>query len=159
MDTSEPSAGSGRRRRRARLSRGSPDDPTSQNNGTDRAPASSELPDGGTDSQRAAGRSTVRPGDQGRGASTERPASTSSLNAPSPPNPPVPRGASPKPARESTTRDLERNWRDLVGSSPSQVGIDGALRARDVARPTAQDDAEAEAETTVIRRNWQPPEG
>lgn len=55
-------------------------------------------------------------------------------------------------------RDSERGWRELAGSSPSQVGLSGALRARDVARPTADDLAAAERSVTVVRRHWQPPE-
>jgi hypothetical protein len=38
----------------------------------------------------------------------------------------------------------------LVAAGPSRVGIDGAMRARDVARPSAADLAEAE-EALVIR--------
>jgi hypothetical protein len=60
---------------------------------------------------------------------------------------------------DQPNRDPERNWRDLAGSSPSQVGVDGALRAREVARPTDQDRLEAEREVVVIKRNWQPPDG
>jgi hypothetical protein len=54
-------------------------------------------------------------------------------------------------------RDSERGWRELAGTSPSQVGPSGALRARDVARPTAEDLAAAEQSVTVVRRHWQPP--
>lgn len=55
-------------------------------------------------------------------------------------------------------RDAERGWRELAGSAPSQVGLGGALRARDVARPTAEDLAAAERTVVVVRRQWQPPE-
>lgn len=55
-------------------------------------------------------------------------------------------------------RESERGWRELAGSSPSQVGFTGAMRARDVSRPTAEDLAAAERSVTVIRRHWQPPE-
>ncbi|MEO7262915.1 MAG: hypothetical protein ABI047_16930 [Jatrophihabitantaceae bacterium] len=55
-------------------------------------------------------------------------------------------------------RESERGWRELAGSSPSQVGLGGALRARDVARPTAADLAAAERAVVVVRRQWQPPE-
>ncbi len=37
----------------------------------------------------------------------------------------------------------------LVGAGPSKVGIDGAMRARDVARPTPQDLADAEHELVI----------
>jgi hypothetical protein len=35
--------------------------------------------------------------------------------------------------------------------------VSGALRARDVNRPTDEDLAEAEQELTIVRRNWKPP--
>src|ERR1700760_4856886 len=37
----------------------------------------------------------------------------------------------------------------LVGAGPSKVGVDGAMRARDVARPTPQDLADAEHELVI----------
>jgi hypothetical protein len=37
----------------------------------------------------------------------------------------------------------------LVGAGPSKVGVDGAMRARDVARPSAQDLAEAERDLVI----------
>ncbi len=37
----------------------------------------------------------------------------------------------------------------LVGAGPSKVGIDGAMRARDVARPSAQDLADAERDLVI----------
>jgi hypothetical protein len=64
-----------------------------------------------------------------------------------------------QPRRRRTARDTtaERGLRDLVGAGRSQVGVSGALRARDVNRPTEQDLAEAEGELQIIRRNWKPP--
>ncbi len=50
----------------------------------------------------------------------------------------------------------DRGWRELAGSAPSQVGIGGAMRARDVARPTTAELAEAERTVNVVRRQWQP---
>jgi hypothetical protein len=38
------------------------------------------------------------------------------------------------------------------------VGPEGALRARDVNRPTDEDLAEAEAAVVIVRRNWRPPD-
>ncbi|MEV4202250.1 hypothetical protein [Micromonospora globbae] len=55
-------------------------------------------------------------------------------------------------------RDGERGLRGLVGSGSSQVGLSAALRARDAARPTERDLAEAEARVVVVRRNWVPRE-
>ncbi len=46
--------------------------------------------------------------------------------------------------------------RELVGSGHSQLGVSGALRGRDVNRPSEQDLAEAERELSVVRRNWKP---
>jgi hypothetical protein len=37
----------------------------------------------------------------------------------------------------------------LVGSGPSKVGVDGAMRARDVARPSPEDLGEAERELVI----------
>ncbi|MFC7548820.1 hypothetical protein [Plantactinospora sp. GCM10030261] len=53
-------------------------------------------------------------------------------------------------------RDGERGLRGLVGSGSSQVGVGAALRARDAARPTDRHLAEAEANLTMVRRNWVP---
>lgn len=61
-------------------------------------------------------------------------------------------------ARRSTRRDAtERGLRDLVGAGPSELGVQGALRGRDVSRPTEQDLAEAERDVVIVRRNWKPP--
>lgn len=56
-------------------------------------------------------------------------------------------------------RDSEHGWRDLAGNTPSQVGVGGALRARDVARHRPEDLAAAERDVVVVRRQWQPPTG
>jgi hypothetical protein len=48
--------------------------------------------------------------------------------------------------------------RDLIGAGPSQLGVSGALRGRDVNRPTDQDLADAERDTVIVRRNWTPPD-
>ncbi|MDQ2835860.1 MAG: hypothetical protein M3Y42_20840 [Actinomycetota bacterium] len=61
-----------------------------------------------------------------------------------------------EPSREHG-RDSDRGWRDLVGNSPSQVGVSGALRARDVARPGPDELAIAERTVKIVRRDWQPP--
>jgi hypothetical protein len=58
--------------------------------------------------------------------------------------------------RGSDSRE-DRGWRELAGSSPSQVGVSGAMRARDVARPTPADYEAAERDLTIVRRDWQPP--
>ncbi|MEU5906181.1 hypothetical protein [Micromonospora sp. NPDC047527] len=70
-------------------------------------------------------------------------------------------GVDPPPRRRNgggDERDGERGLRGLVGSGSSQVGLSAALRARDAARPTEDDLAEAEARVVVVRRNWVPRE-
>jgi hypothetical protein len=57
-----------------------------------------------------------------------------------------------RPPRESG----ERGLRDLVGAGSSQLGVSGALRGRDVNRPTDEDIAEAQRDVVIIRRNWKP---
>ncbi|QLQ37399.1 hypothetical protein [Micromonospora robiginosa] len=52
----------------------------------------------------------------------------------------------------------ERGLRGLVGSGSSQVSVAAAMRARDAARPTADDLAQAEERVVLIRRNWVPRE-
>lgn len=52
----------------------------------------------------------------------------------------------------------DRGLRGLVGSGSSQVSVTAALRARDAARPTEEDLAEAEARVVIVRRNWVPRE-
>jgi hypothetical protein len=57
---------------------------------------------------------------------------------------------------QHTPAPSERALRDLAGATPSQVGVQGALRARDVNRPTPADLAEAERDVQIVRRNWRP---
>jgi len=45
---------------------------------------------------------------------------------------------------------------DLVGGGASSLGVSGALRGRDVNRPTEEDLAEAERDIVIVRRNWKP---
>jgi hypothetical protein len=54
--------------------------------------------------------------------------------------------------------ESERGLRGLVGSGSSQVSVGAALRARDAARPTEAHLADAEANLTIVRRNWTPRE-
>ncbi|MGW4294099.1 hypothetical protein ACWEH1_13720 [Micromonospora chersina] len=65
-----------------------------------------------------------------------------------------PRGRRPGPSAD----EGERGLRGLVGSGSSQVSVTAALRARDAARPTDEDLAEAEARVVIVRRNWVPRE-
>jgi hypothetical protein len=64
---------------------------------------------------------------------------------------------SPRVRRAGPAADeSERGLRGLVGSGSSQVSVTAALRARDAARPTDADLAEAEARVVIVRRNWVP---
>jgi len=45
---------------------------------------------------------------------------------------------------------------DIIGGGTSQLGVSGALRGRDVNRPTEDDLAEAERDVVIVRRNWTP---
>jgi len=63
-----------------------------------------------------------------------------------------------RPHRKQAARDSgERGLRDLVGAGRSQLGVSGALRGRDVDRPTDEDLAEAEQSLVIVRRHWTPP--
>jgi hypothetical protein len=55
-------------------------------------------------------------------------------------------------------REAERGLRGLVGSGSSQVSVGAAMRARDAARPTAEQFADADENLTIVRRNWMPRE-
>ena len=59
---------------------------------------------------------------------------------------------------EADTLPAERGLRGLVGGGSSQVSPTAALRARDAARPRPEDLARAEADLTIVRRNWSPRE-
>ena len=68
------------------------------------------------------------------------------------------RGRSHPPERSGGRgTEAERGLRGLVGAGPSQVGVSGAMRARDAARPTAADDAAAQDKVRLVRRNYKPP--
>ena len=94
------------------------------------------------------------------------------------PPPPAPSAAAqtppPVPVQASNGKDERRKPRrksgdrqargddprgDLAGTVRSQVGVSGALRARDVNRPTEEDLAAAEAQLVIVRRNWRPEDG
>ncbi|HEX6870430.1 MAG TPA: hypothetical protein VF163_04975 [Micromonosporaceae bacterium] len=50
----------------------------------------------------------------------------------------------------------ERGLRGLVGGGSSQVSPSAALRARDAARPRAEEVGAAERDLVIIRRHWTP---
>lgn len=73
------------------------------------------------------------------------------------PAPPREPAEDPPARRRAAPRDPnERGLRDLVGSGRSMLGVDGALRGRDVNRPTDDDLAEAERDVAIVRRHWRP---
>jgi hypothetical protein len=82
---------------------------------------------------------------------------------PGTPKPTPPEGRAKKRRQASKARGdgtstaADRGMRDLVGSGRSALGVDGALRGRDVNRPTDEDLAEAEREVQIVRRHWRPP--
>ncbi|MGK5681319.1 hypothetical protein [Actinoplanes sp. URMC 104] len=69
-----------------------------------------------------------------------------------------PRNGGRRPAPGADDREAERGLRGLVGSGSSQVSVGAALRARDAARPTDEDLADADRNLTIVRRNWVPRE-
>lgn len=92
------------------------------------------------------GRDAPRPGPEAAPGAT--PPADDSPAEPKPPRRPRPQRGDPN----------EHGLRDLVGAGRSQLGVSGALRGRDVNRPTEQDVAEAEESLVIVRRHWQPTE-
>lgn len=68
-----------------------------------------------------------------------------------------PRRAGPNGA-PGEEREGERGLRGLVGSGSSQVSVGAALRARDAARPSDAQLADADENLVIVRRNWTPRE-
>ncbi|HEY1488041.1 MAG TPA: hypothetical protein VGF84_18180 [Micromonosporaceae bacterium] len=60
----------------------------------------------------------------------------------------------PHPAHDE--REGERGLRGLVGGGSTQVSVAAAMRARDAARPTDDDEAAAAASLTIVHRGWVP---
>jgi hypothetical protein len=97
-----------------------------------------------------------------RGAEPEQPAAGQPAGADRSDQPtpvkPRRRAAAGRGAEGQPGRDSDRGWRDLLGNAPSQVGVSGAMRARDVARPGPDELLAAERELQIVRRQWKPPE-
>lgn len=91
------------------------------------------------------------PNHGGQGRSRDRPAEHTPGRANSSGEPPRRAGR--------TYRDdaAERSLRSLVTTRSTQVTPSAALRAREVALPSAEDLAQAEAETVIVRRHYVPP--
>lgn len=69
-----------------------------------------------------------------------------------------PSGADPgRRGRSSGQDSTERSLRSLVTTRSTQVSSTAAMRAREVALPTAADLAAAEAELVIVRRHYVPP--
>jgi hypothetical protein len=64
------------------------------------------------------------------------------------------RTAGETPDRSARDPSADRGLREIVGAGPSQLGVSGALRGRDVNRPTAEDLAAAERDVVIVRRHW-----
>lgn len=60
-------------------------------------------------------------------------------------------------AKRTRDRDPETMLRGLVAPGPTALSPQAAMRARDVARPGAAEQARAERETVIVRRNYRPP--
>jgi hypothetical protein len=69
-----------------------------------------------------------------------------------------PTAAAPRRSARPRRTDAERSLRGIVGAGSSQVGVTGAMRARDAARPTAEDIAAAERDLVIVRRHYVPPD-
>lgn len=52
---------------------------------------------------------------------------------------------------------MERSLRALVSTRTTQIPFDVAMRAREVAQPSAQDLADAERDLVLVRRHYVPP--
>src|SRR5689334_11270437 len=99
-------------------------------------------------------------------APAQNPPAQQPQDAPVSPAPETAGGAAPapeparRPARtgRGDDREVERGLRGLVGSGSSQVSVGAALRARDAARPTDEQLADADRNLTIVRRNWVPRE-
>ena len=83
---------------------------------------------------------------------------TATANRPEPPSAKPRKKPAARSAEGQSGRDTDRGWRDLLGNTPSQVGVSGAMRARDVARPSPAELRAAEQELVIVRRQWKPPE-
>jgi hypothetical protein len=70
----------------------------------------------------------------------------------------VPRSGFARRSGPGEEREAERGLRGLVGSGSSQVSVGAALRARDAARPSDAQLADAEENLVIVRRNWMPRE-
>ncbi|MEV6848679.1 hypothetical protein [Actinoplanes sp. NPDC051411] len=71
----------------------------------------------------------------------------------------MPRGGGiPRRPGPGDERESERGLRGLVGSGSSQVSVGAALRARDAARPSEAQLADADENLVIVRRNWTPRE-
>lgn len=151
------------------------------------APSAREVPDPGpigdaATSRRSLRRRSRRGGADRTGAGTAVDERAAGAAQPSPPGPPDPDraatdrtgtrsggaarpsadrsgGGPDTPTRRGARSESagERLLRSLVSTRPTQLSPTAAMRAREVAAPTAADLAEAEAELTIVRRNYVPP--
>ena len=164
----------GQRRRVARRSAGPPVAATAvaEPSGPDRATADGPPDPGQVDDRPvAAGTESAEhppvPGPlERRYRQRSRPDRTSSASADSDPFDPErpdpdagePDSRTPAPApRNRPEHSSERSLRSLVSTRSTQVSPTIAMRAREVAVPTAADLAEAERDLVIVRRHYTPP--
>jgi hypothetical protein len=102
-------------------------------------------------------RRRARAGAEAVQSTAGQPATTDRSDQPTPAKPRR-RAAAGRGVEGQSGRDSDRGWRDLLGNTPSQVGVNGAMRARDVARPGPAELIAAEQDLLIVRRQWKPPE-
>jgi hypothetical protein len=105
----------------------------------------------------------LQPADPPRPADPPKPraAAAASATSPSdglvaPPSPAENPAAKQRRARRAPRDAGEGGLHDLIGGGRSQLGVSGALRGRDVNRPSDDELAEAERDLQIVRRNWKP---
>jgi hypothetical protein len=131
-----------RRRRRQRSGQGAVPGPPADSGRSPGSPASAgQSPDA------ADGPTRPDPATSARTAEIHDPEPETTSGAPP--------GAGPA-GTPADDKEVERGLRGLVGPGATQVSVGAALRARDAARPTANEVAAAEERLVIVRRGWVP---
>jgi len=156
MEEPSPSRHRRRERRRRRAAQGAPTaavEPTP----ADGTPAAADITVGTAAAAQDATGETAAAAQDATGETAAGQASAAAAGQASAETAAVP---APGPKRKSRARrtDAERSLRGIVGAGSSQVGVVGAMRARDAARPTADDLAAAERDVVIVRRRYVPPD-
>lgn len=116
-------------------------------------------PDGGADRRHRARRAAKRAAGPSENQPSGGPNATGPDAARAPAEPPAPMLPPGKaPESPGTSRRSRRQRADEEpGYRPSQISAATALRAREVAVPTAEDIARAERDLVLVRRHYSPP--